>query len=143
MLCSIQPNIDKPFTMLLGPTPKNNIFWVARTPEAIEPKLENIVTKMGELEFSESNELKIEKNDPYTTITFIVPRDYESGRKFYLVNDLIQGCNGSLIIPGNTSVLLICNGEKEFKYFNYIITFVSEKKICALYFLIKMKLLTI
>ena len=143
MLCSIQPNIDKPFTMLLGPTPKNNIFWVARTPEAIEPKLENIVTKMGELEFSESNELKIEKNDPYTTITFIVPRDYESGRKFYLVNDLIQGCNGSLIIPGNTSVLLICNGEKEFKYFNDITTFVSEKKICALYFLIKMKLLTI
>ena len=40
---------------------------------------------------------------------------------------MIQGCNGSLIIPGNTSILLICNGEKEFKYFMILLLFFQKK----------------
>ena len=128
MLGLIPPNINKTFTMIIGSIAKNNMFLVARTPETIELNLENIFTKIEELKFSESGGLNIIENDPYTTLAFMIPAGFESGMKFYLINIMLQECNDSFLIPANTSAMIICDGEKEFKYFNNITTFTSDKK---------------
>ena len=129
MLGFIQPNVNKTFTILMGAIQKNNMFLVAKTLDTIEPNLENITTKMQDLRFSDNEGLEVAENDPYTTIAFMVPADFESRMKFYLVNNVIDECQDSYLIPGNTNTMIMCDDEeKEFEYFNNITTFTSDKK---------------
>ena len=58
----------------------------------------------------------------------MVPADFESRMKFYLVDNLMDECSDSFLIPANTRTMIICEGEKKMEYFNNITTFTSDKK---------------
>ena len=89
---------------------------------------------MQDLRFSDNEGLEVAENDPYTTIAFMVPADFESRMKFYLVNNVIDECQDSYLIPANTNTMIMCDDEeKEFEYFNNITTFTSDKIICILF----------
>ena len=128
MLGFVQPNLNQTFTMVMGSILKENIFLVAKTLETIEPNLENIFTKMQDLKFSDNGALEVVENEPYTTIAFIVPAELESRMKFYLINDMIEECKDSYLIPANKNTMIVCDDEKEFESFNNITTFISDKK---------------
>ena len=128
MLGFIQPNLNKTFTMVMGSVLEGNMFLVAKTLDAIEPNLDNITTKMQDLRFEDNGGLEVAENDPYTTIAVMAPADFESRMKFYLINEMIQECKDSYLIPANKSTMIMCKDEKEFEYFNNVTTFTSDKK---------------
>jgi len=128
MLGLIQPNLEKSFNMIMGSVLEENMILVAETNDTIEPNLENIFTKIQELNISDKGELEIIKNNPNTTIAFMVPADFESRMKFYLVDNVMDECSDSFLIPANTRTMIICEGEKKMEYFNNITTFTSDKK---------------
>ena len=131
----INPRREKRFFLLPGTFLEEAIVLKAKSNETIEYSLESL-TKIANLTLStrdvpKSGQIEIEKDDPQTTVVFMMSIDYESKMKIFLVDDFDEECKNSYFIPANTNKIIYCFEEekdKKFEYFNYITTYNSKNK---------------
>ena len=126
MLGLIQPNCSKDFNLMLGLYSNNEILFT-KTDKVIEPNLDSI-PQIAHLEFFKGKIVEIKKGESLTTIIIIIPPDYQSKTKMYLINQIEEECKDSYSIPAGTSKMIFCQEEKVFEYFNNVTTYISNKK---------------
>ena len=124
----------KSFFLVPGTFQEGNITLMAKSNETIGHSLENL-TKIANLELSSKDipksgliRIKIEEDDPQSTVVFMIPQDYESKMKIFIADEYDDECKNSYLIPDNKNKIIYCYEEKKkrLEYFNNITTYNSK-----------------
>ena len=131
MLGLVNPNIDKNFTIVAGNAfYYYNYFIYAKTNETLDYNLDNLSTKIQNLEFTKINRLQFDiiENDNLSTLISFLPEDYESKTNIIVTDAIETECKDTYIIPANKEQLIFCKENLAFEMYNNITTFTSQEK---------------